>query len=124
MLQQSAPHAAEYWRLLMGKPYLLLQPSCTLTHACYTAALLYRIPMSTCHPQIQAWAVSKPILVLLNRMDAISADDQKAWGHHFARQQQPVFWTNASEGTGVLKVRDSRLCISLFKLHALGAVLC
>ena len=78
--------------------------------------------MSTCHPQIQAWAVSKPILVLLNRMDAISADDQKAWGHHFARQQQPVFWTNAAEGTGVLKVRDFRL--SDVPPHALGVVLC
>ena len=80
-------------------PPLLGQPS-----AQTAAPARYRIPRSTWHPQIPVWAVNKPILVLLNRMDAVSPEDQRQWSHHFARQQQSVFWTNAAVGLGVNKV--------------------
>jgi ribosome biogenesis GTPase A len=60
--------------------------------------------MATCHPQLQGWVSGKPLLLVLNRVDMVSAADQAAWAAYFRRQQQPTFWTDAKLGTGVRKV--------------------
>ena len=68
---------------------------------------LRRIPLATAHPQLQGWLGGKPHLLLLNRMDMISDEDQKAWAAYFRARQQPAFWTDAKLGTGVRKVCTS-----------------
>lgn len=68
------------------------------------SGVVCRIPLATCHPQLQGWVGGKPLLLVLNRIDMVSPADQAAWGVYFRRQQQPTFWTDAKLGTGVRKV--------------------
>ncbi len=71
--------------------------------------------MATSHPQLPGWVGNKPHLLLLNRVDMVSEEDQAAWGAYFRAQQQPAFWTDSKLGTGVRQARHS----PTYKLPAL-----
>lgn len=63
-----------------------------------------RIPLATSHPQLPGWVGNKPLLLVLNRVDMVSAADQATWTSYFRARGQPVLWTDAKVGTGVKKV--------------------
>lgn len=63
-----------------------------------------RIPLATCHPQVQQWISNKERVLVLNRVDMIPPPAKKAWVEWFQAQgEQPIF-TNANQGEGVAGV--------------------
>lgn len=69
-----------------------------------------RIPLSTRHPQIPDWVGTKPLLLLVNRADMVSADDRRQWQQHWKAAGQRVVWTNGVTGDGVKQVLWCRVC--------------
>ncbi len=63
-----------------------------------------RIPLATSHPQLPVWVGNKPHLLLLNRVDMISEEDQAVWAAYFRSRNQTAYWTDGKQGTGVRKV--------------------
>lgn len=70
----------------------------------HARACMRRIPLATSHPQLPGWVGNKPLLLVLNRVDMVSAADQATWTAYFRDREQPVLWTDAKLGTGVKKV--------------------
>ncbi len=60
-----------------------------------------RIPLASAHPQMAQWLAGKARLLVLNRVDCISAVDRQSWQDWFGRQGEVVYFTNAQDGTGV-----------------------
>jgi ribosome biogenesis GTPase A len=63
-----------------------------------------RIPLSSHHPQVQQWVGSKPRVLVLNRVDAISTGARKQWQKWFQTQDETPYYTNAQSGQGVAAV--------------------
>ncbi|NJO42007.1 MAG: ribosome biogenesis GTPase YlqF [Cyanobacteria bacterium CRU_2_1] len=63
-----------------------------------------RIPLATCHPQVQQWIGNKERVLVLNRVDMIPPQVQKAWTKWFQAQGEPPYFTNANHGQGVAAV--------------------
>lgn len=49
-----------------------------------------RIPISTTHPQIQAWIGEKPKILVMNKKDMISKKDMQKWSQYFGSNNQEV----------------------------------
>lgn len=60
-----------------------------------------RIPLATQHPQINQWLGSKNRVLVINRLDMISAEIRQLWKSWFETQGEKVFFTNAQKGVGV-----------------------
>ncbi|MEB3290430.1 MAG: ribosome biogenesis GTPase YlqF [Leptolyngbya sp.] len=60
-----------------------------------------RIPLATQHPSVNGWVGEKPRVLVLNRMDMISAAAREAWETWFRQQGQVPLFTNAQQGQGV-----------------------
>lgn len=63
-----------------------------------------RIPMSTSHPQMDAWLGNRKRILVLNREDMISAEDRNAWATYYANQGTKVVFANGKLGMGALKM--------------------
>jgi ribosome biogenesis GTPase A len=63
-----------------------------------------RIPLSSCHPQIPVWCLNKPRLLIMNRADMVSQQDQQEWSNYYGSQGLSVFNTDANNGKGITKV--------------------
>ncbi|XP_027119546.1 DAR GTPase 3, chloroplastic [Coffea eugenioides] len=63
-----------------------------------------RIPMSTGHPQMDAWLGNRKRILVLNREDMISAADRNAWANYYARQGVKVIFSNGQLGMGTMKL--------------------
>ncbi|KAJ7533025.1 hypothetical protein O6H91_13G030200 [Diphasiastrum complanatum] len=63
-----------------------------------------RIPMATCHPEIDLWIGDKKKVLVLNREDMISRSDKSAWASYFALQGVTVLFTDGRLGTGTMKL--------------------
>ncbi|PON98378.1 GTP-binding protein, ribosome biogenesis [Trema orientale] len=70
-----------------------------------------RIPMSTSHPQMDAWLGNRKRILVLNREDMISTADRNAWAAYYARQGTKVVFSNGQHGMGTMKL--SRLAKAL-----------
>ncbi|KAG9444165.1 hypothetical protein H6P81_015505 [Aristolochia fimbriata] len=70
-----------------------------------------RIPMSTSHPQMDAWLGNRKKILLLNREDMISTEDRNAWASYYSRQGIKVVFSNGQLGMGSMKL--GRLAKSL-----------
>lgn len=68
-----------------------------------------RVPVSTWHPSVGSWVGQKPRLLVLNRVDMISAQDRAAWSAYYKEQSIPVYWTDGKQGTGVSRVSSALL---------------
>ncbi len=68
-----------------------------------------RIPLSSCHPQIPVWCLNKPRLLIMNRADMVSQQDQQEWSNYYGRQGLSVFNTDANAGKGITKVTHCML---------------
>ncbi len=60
-----------------------------------------RIPLATQHPQVSQWLGSKNRVLVINRLDMISAEIRQLWKSWFETQGEKVFFTNAQKGVGV-----------------------
>ncbi|MEM1238661.1 MAG: ribosome biogenesis GTPase YlqF [Cyanobacteria bacterium P01_H01_bin.26] len=60
-----------------------------------------RIPLATDHPDVDSWIGKKARVLVLNRVDMISAEARQAWQNWFKAQGQTVYFTNAKQGKGV-----------------------
>ena len=63
-----------------------------------------RIPLSSCHPQIPVWCLNKPRLLIMNRADMVSQQDQQEWSNYYGSQGLSIFNTDANNGKGITKV--------------------
>ncbi|XP_022963690.1 DAR GTPase 3, chloroplastic [Cucurbita moschata] len=63
-----------------------------------------RIPMSTSHPQMDAWVGNRRRILVLNREDMISSADRNAWADYFTRQGIKVVFSNGKLGMGAMKL--------------------
>eukprot|EP00210_Caulerpa_lentillifera_P005210 g4977.t1 len=77
-----------------------------------------RIINATTHPLIQEWLEvrkNKKHILLLNRLDMISAIDKQSWDQYFKSKEQDFFWTIGNESqprSGILEVKRKLLEIS------------
>ncbi|WP_416672303.1 ribosome biogenesis GTPase YlqF [Egbenema bharatensis] len=60
-----------------------------------------RIPLATCHPQVEQWIGSKGRVLVLNRVDMIPPAAQQAWVDWFRTQGEQPYFTDANQGKGV-----------------------
>lgn len=60
-----------------------------------------RIPLASCHPQMQQWVGNKERVLVLNRVDMIPLEAQQAWREWFKAQNEQPYFTNANQGQGV-----------------------
>ncbi|MBW4539330.1 MAG: ribosome biogenesis GTPase YlqF [Myxacorys chilensis ATA2-1-KO14] len=60
-----------------------------------------RIPEATHHPQIEQWLGSKGRVLVLNRMDMISASAKERWTEWFQQQGQEPYFTDAQHGKAI-----------------------
>jgi ribosome biogenesis GTPase A len=60
-----------------------------------------RIPLATCHPQVDQWISSKGRVLVLNRVDMIPPAAQQAWMDWFRSQGEQPYFTDANQGKGV-----------------------
>ncbi len=60
-----------------------------------------RIPLATCHPQMQQWVGTRERLLVLNRVDMIASTAREAWESWFREQGEIPYFTNAQQGKGV-----------------------
>lgn len=60
-----------------------------------------RIPLSTHHPQVSEWIGNKTRLLVINRLDMISAQARDLWTDYFRANNQIPFFTNAQQGKGI-----------------------
>ncbi|XP_078433912.1 GTP-binding family protein [Wolffia australiana] len=63
-----------------------------------------RIPLSTSHPQMDAWLGNRKRILVLNREDMISTVDRNAWATYFSKQNIKVIFSNGQLGAGTLKL--------------------
>ncbi|NJL85738.1 MAG: ribosome biogenesis GTPase YlqF [Leptolyngbyaceae cyanobacterium SM1_1_3] len=63
-----------------------------------------RIPLATCHPQIDQWLGSRGKVLVLNRQDMISTEVQQVWTDWFKAQTKQPYFTDAQHGKGVAEV--------------------
>lgn len=63
-----------------------------------------RIPIATCHPEIDAWIGDKKKIIVLNRADMISNSDKNAWANYFAFQGNAALFTDGKHGAGTMKL--------------------
>ncbi|MFG6103513.1 ribosome biogenesis GTPase YlqF [Leptothoe sp. EHU-05/26/07-4] len=60
-----------------------------------------RIPLATHHPEVDDWIGDKSRVLVLNRVDMISAEARQSWQTWFKEQGQAAYFTNAKQGKGV-----------------------
>ncbi|WP_026072919.1 ribosome biogenesis GTPase YlqF [Nodosilinea nodulosa] len=60
-----------------------------------------RIPVSTRHPKVDTWVGEKPRVLVLNRVDMISAEARTAWESWFRQQGEVPYFTDGQQGKGV-----------------------
>jgi ribosome biogenesis GTPase A len=63
-----------------------------------------RIPLASSHPQVQQWIGEKPKILILNRVDLISAKAVELWRDWFKAQGETPYFTDAQHGKGVAAV--------------------
>jgi ribosome biogenesis GTPase A len=63
-----------------------------------------RIPLATEHPQVQQWVGSKDRVLVLNRLDMVSAEIRQQWSDWFKAQGTPPLFTDAQHGKGIQAV--------------------
>ncbi|MDJ0633843.1 MAG: ribosome biogenesis GTPase YlqF [Xenococcaceae cyanobacterium MO_188.B29] len=60
-----------------------------------------RIPLTSHHPQINAWIGNKPRILVVNRMDMIPEKTKQEWLSWFKEQGEEPLFTNAKQGKGI-----------------------
>jgi ribosome biogenesis GTPase A len=63
-----------------------------------------RIPLTTHHPQVPQWVGNKTQVLVINRLDMISARTRQLWDDWFTEQGQTPYFTNSQQGQGVSDV--------------------
>lgn len=63
-----------------------------------------RVPLATCHPEMDTWIGDKKKVVVLNRVDMISSPEKNAWANYFAFQGITVLFTDGRRGSGIMKL--------------------
>ncbi|MGD1899597.1 MAG: ribosome biogenesis GTPase YlqF [Phormidesmis sp.] len=60
-----------------------------------------RIPLSTLHPDLDRWLGDKKRVLVINRVDMVSAEMRDRWQSWFKSQGKTAYYTNANQGKGV-----------------------
>ncbi|MEB3268366.1 MAG: ribosome biogenesis GTPase YlqF [Leptolyngbya sp.] len=63
-----------------------------------------RIPLATRHPRMASWIGDKGHVLVLNRVDMVSADNRAAWETWLRQQGEAPYYANAQQGKGVAAV--------------------
>ena len=77
-----------------------------------------RIPFSTTHPMVPVWVGTRPLIVVITRLDQISENAAKQWKKYYAthpaHESRPddsgkVFFIDGKNGTGVAALKKHAL---------------
>ncbi len=60
-----------------------------------------RIPLATAHPQVAQWLGSKERVLVLNRVDMVSAQTRQQWTDWLREQGEEPYYTDAQHGKGI-----------------------
>ena len=60
-----------------------------------------RIPLATAHPQVAQWLGSKERVLVLNRVDMVSAQTRQQWTEWLREQGNEPYYTDAQHGKGI-----------------------
>lgn len=60
-----------------------------------------RIPLTTEHPQVKQWIGGKERVLVLNRVDMVSAEARQTWTNWFQQQGEEPYFTDAQHGKGI-----------------------
>ncbi|MGK7888575.1 MAG: ribosome biogenesis GTPase YlqF [Leptolyngbyaceae cyanobacterium] len=60
-----------------------------------------RIPLATHHPKVPQWIGDKSRILVMNRVDMISAEARQQWQEWFKQQGDRPHFVNAKQGNGV-----------------------
>ncbi len=60
-----------------------------------------RIPRATLHPKLDQWIGEKKRVLVVNRVDMITAEMRDRWQEWFKSQGQVAYYTDANQGKGV-----------------------
>lgn len=60
-----------------------------------------RIPLSTHHPKVSQWIGDKARILVMNRVDMVSAEARQQWQDWFKQQGDRPHFVNAKQGNGV-----------------------
>lgn len=60
-----------------------------------------RIPLASHHPQVPEWIGDKPRILVVNRMDMITAPVREMWRKWFKEQGEAPYFTDGKTGKGV-----------------------
>lgn len=66
-----------------------------------------RIPLATCHPRLDQWVGTRGRVLVLNRVDMISAAAKAAWEGWLQSQGQLPLFTNAQQGQGIRAITQA-----------------
>lgn len=106
-----------FFSIVSGRIAVWILVHFDICHAPYKAHLTCRIPLSSCHPQIPTWCLNKPRLLIMNRADMVSQQDQQDWSNYYGRQGLSLYYTDANAGKGITKVLLP-IVESLMELHS------
>ena len=68
-----------------------------------------RIPLATGHPHLQRWICDKQHLLVINRLDMITASARQAWDCWFRNHGENPCWCNARAGVGVKQIQQAAI---------------
>jgi ribosome biogenesis GTPase A len=66
-----------------------------------------RIPLASHHPDVTKWIGSKPRILILNRLDMIPKELQRAWRSWFEEQGEQPYFTNGKTGEGIKTIENT-----------------
>jgi ribosome biogenesis GTPase A len=66
-----------------------------------------RIPLATAHPRLERWIRGRHHLLVVNRVDMVSALARAEWTRWWRERGQAVWWCDARAGTGVKTLQQA-----------------
>lgn len=72
-----------------------------------------RIPLATCHPQIQAWIGTKAHVLVMNRVDLVSPAAAEVWRQWLQEQGTIPYFTDAQHGKGIAAVTKAAQAVGI-----------
>jgi ribosome biogenesis GTPase A len=66
-----------------------------------------RIPLATCHPQMEKWVNGKERVLVLNRVDMIPPEARQLWQAWFKERGETPCFVNANQGNGVANLAQA-----------------
>jgi ribosome biogenesis GTPase A len=72
-----------------------------------------RIPLATAHPQVPQWIGPKERVLVLNRVDMVSAQAREQWSQWFRAQGEAPYFTDSQHGKGIEAIAQAAQAVGV-----------